>query len=152
MFGVEDEDVHWVRSRLVDGRERWASTRIGNAHQDRRVRWRGIPSADPLAYLGWGSLQYAVVDDHPAAAQRSIAAGSDPEASDEEGRRPLHLFAEFFSSRVARYLLEEVGVEVIPSTSRGGLTPLYLAASTAAHGRAADDAVRLFVQHGADPD
>ena len=149
---VDPGDVEWVRDRLGAGRRRWAATPLGAAHEDRRARWRDIPWADPLDGTGWNDLGRAVLDDDVPAARRAVGSGADPEGFDPEGRRPLDLCARFGSIRVARYLLDEVGVTVGATTRRGGLTALDAAVSAAAHDPAGDALVALLIEHGADPD
>ena len=80
-----------------------------------------------------------------------------PNVQDGEGLTPLHCLAEQLQEadeparatllRMARALLERCpGVEVNAEDLRGQLTPLYYAASAGSA-----DAVRMLLDHGADP-
>ncbi|MET8995275.1 ankyrin repeat domain-containing protein [Amycolatopsis sp. NPDC004169] len=96
--------------------------------------------------LGRSELHYCALEGDGAQARALLAAGHDPDLSDQRVFTPLHLAAQQENVEVAGVLLE-AGARVDPVNEHGN-SPLF-AAVFAYRGRG--ELIELLQQHGADP-
>lgn len=90
-------------------------------------------------------LLTAVKGNQIEAVRLLLAAGADPNVRDEEGETPLRLFTKIESLEMVRLLLH-CGADMYRSGGMDGMNSISLAAT-----RLNIDLVRIFLNHGADP-
>jgi len=109
----------------------------------KRPKHRERPGMDSA---GRTHLHHAAAEGDTAQARQLLAAGADPNATDDDGWTPLHLAAQSGAIEVVRLLLDAAAA-IDPRNSHGN-TPLFDALF---HSRGRGDVIGLLRAQGADP-